>query len=94
LGFAWCDVVWASPPIFAVIVDIQIVSRCGYGSDILYGSNNEELVARRHLLDRLTGSGVLFQPNVINRQIRQGSRMDFADRPHETRKTDHQNEQE
>jgi len=66
LGFAWCDVVWASSTVVTVIVHIQIEVGCGCSSDVLYGRNDEELVAGVHLCDRLARVGVLLEPNAIN----------------------------
>jgi hypothetical protein len=80
LRFAWSDVVWATSPIVTVKVHIKVVARRSHGSDILYGNNNEELVARRHLRDSLTGARAILEPNAVNRQIRRGSRVSLMDR--------------
>jgi hypothetical protein len=67
LGLAWSDSVWAASPILTVIVHVKVVARRSHGSEILQGRNDEELVARVHLRDRLTRGGAFLEPNVINR---------------------------
>jgi hypothetical protein len=66
LSFAGRDIVWASAPVLAVIVHVKIIATCGCVAEILYGCDDEELVARRHRCDSLTGVRSLFEPNAIN----------------------------
>jgi len=66
LGFTWCDVVWAASPIVTVIVHVKVVARRSHGSEILQGRNDEELVPRVHLRDRLARVGAFLEPNAVN----------------------------
>jgi hypothetical protein len=42
-------VVWASPPIVAVIVDVEVVAGCGLLADVLDRGDDVEGLSRRYL---------------------------------------------
>jgi hypothetical protein len=65
LGLAWNDSVWAASPIVTVIVHVKVVARRGRGSEILQGRNDEELIVRVHLRDRLARVGAFLEPNAV-----------------------------
>jgi hypothetical protein len=89
LNLAWSYDVWAASPIFSVIISVKIVTRSVHGSEILNGRNDEKLVVRVHLRDRLTGVGTFLKPNAINRQIREVGRLNRMNRTEGAWETDH-----
>jgi hypothetical protein len=62
-------VVRPTPPIVAVIVDIQVIAGCGRVPDVLHGRYDIELFTGRHRCDCLTGIGGLLKPDAVDCEI-------------------------
>jgi hypothetical protein len=59
----------ASPPIVAVIVDIQVIAGCGRVPNVLHRCYDIDLFAGRHRCDCLTGIGGLLKPDAVDCEI-------------------------
>ena len=65
-------VVWATAPIVAVIVDIEVVAGRRLLANVLDRGDDVERLPRRYLADGLADLRCVLKPYTINRKIRRG----------------------
>jgi len=75
LNFCGSYVVWASAPIVAVIVDVEVVAGRRVLADVLDRGDNVEGLPGRYLADGLADLRCVLKPYAIDRQIGRGSGM-------------------